>query len=57
MYSPATTSAATLERLLFGPSDDATGVLNIFGGLRRAMAKCGYRDLKEFQKVGLVLDR
>ena len=23
----------------------------------RAMAKCGYRDLKEFQKVGLVLDR
>ena len=31
--------------------------LNLFGGLRRAMAKCGYRDLKEFQKVGLVLDR
>ena len=24
---------------------------------RRAMAKCGYRDVKEFQKVGLVLDR
>ena len=24
---------------------------------KRAMAKCGYRDLKEFQKVGLVLDR
>ena len=33
------------------------GSLNLFGGLRRAMAKCGYRDLKEFQKVGLVLDR
>ena len=33
------------------------GQLNLFGGLRRAMAKCGYRDLKEFQKVGLVLDR
>ena len=28
-----------------------------FGGLRRAMAKCGYRDVKEFQKVGLVIDR
>jgi IMP dehydrogenase len=25
------------------------------GGLRRAMAKTGYRDLKEFQKVGLML--
>ncbi len=47
----------TMERVLFGPSDDPEGVLNLFGGLRRAMAKCGYRDLKEFQKVGLVIDR
>ncbi len=47
----------TMERLLFGPSDDPAGCLNLFGGLRRAMAKCGYRDLKEFQKVNLVLDR
>jgi IMP dehydrogenase len=47
----------TMERLLFGPSDDPAGALNLFGGLRRAMAKCGYRDLKEFQKVNLVLDR
>ena len=47
----------TLEKLLFGPADDPDGQLNLFGGLRRAMAKCGYRDLKEFQKVGLVLDR
>jgi IMP dehydrogenase len=45
-----------LEKLLFGPSDDASGGLNLFGGLKRAMAKCGYRDLKEFQKVGLMLD-
>ncbi len=47
----------TLEQLLYGPSDDPSGGLNLFGGLRRAMAKCGYSDLKEFQKVGLVLDR
>jgi IMP dehydrogenase len=46
----------TLERLLYGPADQPDGTLNLFGGLRRAMAKCGYRDLKEFQKVGLVLD-
>ncbi|MBX6356904.1 MAG: GuaB3 family IMP dehydrogenase-related protein [Micromonosporaceae bacterium] len=47
----------SLEKILYGPSDDPEGQLNLFGGLRRAMAKCGYRDLKEFQKVGLVLDR
>jgi IMP dehydrogenase len=46
-----------LETVLFGPSDDPDGTLNLFGGLRRAMAKCGYSDLKEFQKVGLVLDQ
>ncbi|MEU6270060.1 GuaB3 family IMP dehydrogenase-related protein [Saccharopolyspora shandongensis] len=48
-------SGADLEQLLFGPSSDPYGTLNLFGGLRRAMAKTGYRDLKEFQKVGLVL--
>lgn len=46
----------TLEQLLYGPADVPTGALNLFGGLRRAMAKCGYHDLKEFQKVGLVRD-
>jgi IMP dehydrogenase len=54
---PAEESLGTMDKLLFGPSDDPDGALNLFGGLRRAMAKCGYRDLKEFQKVGLVLDR
>jgi IMP dehydrogenase len=47
----------SLEQLLYGPASDPDGLLNLFGGLKRAMAKCGYRDLKEFQKVGLVLDR
>src|SRR4051794_5002929 len=47
----------TLEELLYGPADRPDGQLNLFGGLRRAMAKCGYRDVKEFQKVSLVLDR
>jgi IMP dehydrogenase len=42
-----------LRTLLFGPSVDPLGVTNLFGGLRRAMAKTGYSDLKEFQKVGL----
>lgn len=45
----------TLEQILYGPADSPDGALNLFGGLRRAMAKCGYRDIKEFQKVGLML--
>jgi IMP dehydrogenase len=56
-YRTARPALGSLERVLYGPSDDANGTMNLFGGLRRAMAKCGYRDLKEFQKVGLVLDR
>src|SRR5262245_809556 len=56
-FGPAEEPLGTMERVLFGPSDDPDGVLNLFGGLKRAMAKCGYRDLKEFQKVGLLLDR
>ena len=30
---------------------------NLFGALRRAMAKTGYSDLKEFQRVGLSVRR
>jgi IMP dehydrogenase len=56
-FGPAGAPLGSMERLLFGPSDDPDGGLNLFGGLRRAMAKCGYRDLKEFQKVGLIIDR
>ena len=37
------------------PSDDPFGSLNLVGGLRRSMAKAGYCDLKEFQKVGLTV--
>jgi IMP dehydrogenase len=42
-----------LKTLLYGPSSDAEGSVNLFGALRRAMAKTGYSDLKEFQRVGL----
>ncbi|MGD7002766.1 GuaB3 family IMP dehydrogenase-related protein [Corynebacterium halotolerans] len=43
----------SLETVLNGPSREPYGYQNIVGGLRRAMAKCGYTDLKSFQKVGL----
>ena len=45
----------SLDRVLNGPSDDPFGSLNLVGGLRRSMAKAGYCDLKEFQKVGLTV--
>ena len=45
----------SLGEVLNGPSDDPFGSLNLVGGLRRSMAKAGYCDLKEFQKVGLTV--
>jgi len=45
----------SLQQVLHGPSDDPFGSLNLVGGLRRSMAKAGYSDLKEFQRVGLTV--
>jgi IMP dehydrogenase len=47
--------AIGIDTLLFGPSCDPSGTVNLFGGLRRALAKTGYSELKEFQKVGLTV--
>lgn len=44
-----------LETVLFGPSNSPFEAVNLFGALRRAMAKTGYSDLKEFQRVGLTV--
>jgi IMP dehydrogenase len=44
-----------LKTLLFGPAADSDGRVNLFGALRRALAKTGYSDLKEFQKVNLTV--
>jgi IMP dehydrogenase len=49
------TGSTGIDTLLFGPSDDPNGTMNLFGALRRAMAKTGYSELKEFQKVGLTV--
>jgi hypothetical protein len=43
----------SLETIIHGPSTDPLGTQNFCGGLRRALAKCGYFDLKSFQKVEL----
>ena len=51
--APVGSADIPLQQLLHGPAVDADGRSNLFGGLRRAMAKAGYSDIKEFQKVGL----
>ena len=48
-------AAPALSEVLLGPTADASGSSNIFGALRRAMAKCGYSSVKEFQKVELTV--
>ncbi|GAA1475095.1 GuaB3 family IMP dehydrogenase-related protein [Corynebacterium felinum] len=45
-----------LEQILHGPSQDPFGAQNFVGGLRRAVAKCGYEDLKSFQRVDLSIE-
>ena len=47
--------AGSLEQILFGPGRTADGTLNLIGAVRRAMATTGYSDLKEFQRVEVVV--
>ncbi len=45
----------TLGQILHGPSTVPDGSLNLIGALRRTMATAGYSDLKEFQRVEVVV--
>ncbi len=46
----------TFEEILFGPSRVADGTMNLVGALRRAMATTGYTELKEFQRIEVVVE-
>jgi IMP dehydrogenase len=46
----------TLEEILFGPSYMADGTMNLIGALKRAMATTGYTELKEFQRIEVVVN-
>ncbi|PJJ61857.1 GuaB3 family IMP dehydrogenase-related protein [Compostimonas suwonensis] len=46
---------APLEEILYGPAPVADGTANLVGALRRSMATTGYSDLKEFQRVEVVV--
>ena len=48
--------AGTLEQILFGPSTNAEGTLNLVGALKQAMATTGYSDLKELQRIEVVVN-
>lgn len=48
-------TAGTLAEVVAGPSTRADGTMNIVGALRKAMATTGYSDLKEFQRVEMVV--
>ena len=48
-------TVGTLEQVLYGPAHQADGTVNLVGALRRSMATTGYSDLKEFQRVEVVV--
>jgi IMP dehydrogenase len=54
-FGVATDDRPSLEELLVGPTSDPSGERNLFGALKRAMGKCGYSTLKEFQKAELIV--
>jgi IMP dehydrogenase len=48
-------AVASLQEILYGPGKAADGTTNLTGALRRAMATTGYSELKEFQRVEVVV--
>ena len=48
-------TVGTFEEILFGPSRVADGTMNLVGALKRSMATTGYTDLKEFQRVEVIV--
>ena len=50
-------SHAPLENILLGPAETADGTSNLIGALKRSMATTGYSDVKEFQRVDVVVNQ
>ncbi len=48
-------TVGTLEQILLGPSTVPDGTMNLVGALRKAMATTGYTEIKEFQRVEIVV--
>ncbi len=50
-----TSTIGTLEEILVGPAHENDGSLNLSGGLRTAMATCGYGSIQSFQKCEVMV--
>src|SRR5919202_972723 len=48
--------AGTLAEVVSGPAHVPDGTVNLAGALRRSMATTGYSDLKEFQRIEVVVN-
>ncbi|HEX8003782.1 MAG TPA: GuaB3 family IMP dehydrogenase-related protein [Mycobacteriales bacterium] len=48
-------TAGTLKEILVGPAPVNDGTMNLLGALRTSMATTGYSNLKEFQKVEVMV--
>jgi IMP dehydrogenase len=48
-------TVGTLGQILHGPSFVSDGTMNLVGALKRSMATTGYTDVKEFQRVEVVV--
>ena len=48
-------TVGTLDQILHGPSLVSDGTMNLVGALKRSMATTGYTDLKEFQRVEVIV--
>ncbi len=45
----------SLAEIMLGPSHTPDGTMNLVGALKRALATCGYTEVKEFQRVEIVV--
>src|SRR5690348_2332256 len=48
-------AVGSFEEILMGPSHVADGTMNLIGALKRSMATTGYTELKEFQRIEVVV--
>jgi IMP dehydrogenase len=48
-------TVGTMEQILYGPSARADGSLNFIGALKRTMASTGYSEVKDLQRVEVVV--
>ncbi|MGI6786870.1 MAG: GuaB3 family IMP dehydrogenase-related protein [Gleimia sp.] len=48
-------TVGTMEEIMLGPSSRANGTVNYIGSLRRTMATTGYLEVKDLQRVEMVV--